>query len=63
MYRDSYHISMSFKKTLKLLNFLYSHFNIEDGRKCATFSHIILYYFKQGKNATEMQKDLCTVPD
>ena len=25
------------------------------------FSHIMLYYFKKGKNATEMQKQICAV--
>ena len=29
---------------------------IEDGRKKQHFQHIILHYFKKGKNATEMQK-------
>ena len=33
-----------------------SHFNIEDGRKYAMFWHIMLYYFKKGKNAAEMQR-------
>ena len=37
-----------------------SHFNIEDGGKWATFWHIMLYYFKKGKNTTEMQK-ICAV--
>ena len=38
-----------------------NHFNIEDGRKKATFWHIMLYYFKKGKNATEMHKEICAV--
>ena len=25
------------------------------------FQHIMLYYFKKGKNATEMQKEICAV--
>ena len=25
------------------------------------FQHIMLYYFKKGKNATEMQKKICAV--
>ena len=33
-----------------------SHFNIEDGREKQHFQHIMLYYFKKGKNTTEMQK-------
>ena len=36
--------------------FLCSHFNIEDGRKIQHFWHIMLYYFKKGKNATETHK-------
>ena len=36
--------------------FLCRHFNIEDGRNYATLQHIMLYYFKKGKNATEVQK-------
>ena len=38
-----------------------SHFNIEDGGKKQHFQHIMLYYFKKGKNATEMQKKICAV--
>ena len=38
-----------------------SHFNTEDGRKKQHFWHIILYYFKKGKNATEKQKKICAV--
>ena len=34
-------------------------FNIEDGRKYATFWHIMLHYFKKGKNVTETQKMTC----
>ena len=44
----------------KLVNFLYSHFNIEDGRK-KTLWYIMLYYFKKGKNASEVQKKICAV--
>ena len=49
------------KKTSKLVIFLYSNFNIEDGRKWATFWHIILYYFKKGKNITKTLKKICAV--
>ena len=49
-------ISAYISKTYKTGEFLCSHFNIEDGRKYATFQHIMLYYFKKGKNATETQK-------
>ena len=33
-----------------------SHFNSEDGRKYATFSAIVLYYVKKGKNAKKKKK-------
>ena len=41
-----------------------SHCNVEDGRKHATFhnkalNNIMLYYFKNGKNATETQQRIC----
>ena len=49
------------KKLIKTSEFLCSNFNIEDGREKATFSHIMLYYFKKGKNVTEMQKRICAV--
>ena len=49
------------KKLIKIGEFLCSHFNIEDERKYATFQHVILYYFKKGKNATETQKKICAV--
>ena len=35
-----------------------SHFDIEDERKKQPFWHIMLYYFKKGKNATEMPKKI-----
>ena len=34
---------------------------MEDGRNKQHFWHIILYYFKRGKNATETQKKVCAV--
>ena len=37
---------------------MYSHFNIEDGRK-KTFSVFVLYHFKKGKNATETRFVQC----
>ena len=38
-------------------------FNTEDGRKYTTFLEYCAYYFKKGKNATEMQKKkkICAV--
>ena len=38
-----------------------SHFDIEDKRKKQPFWHIMLYYFKKGKNATEMPKEISAV--
>ena len=35
-----------------------SHFDIEDERKKQPFWHIMLYYFKKGKDATEMPKKI-----
>ena len=61
LYCDSCHIGMHLKKLIKIVEFLCSHFNIEDGRKYATFWHIMLFYFKKSKNTTETQKYLCTV--
>ena len=54
-------ISCAFKKLIKIGEFLSSHFNIEDGRKYATLWHLMLYYFKKGKNATELQEMICAV--
>ena len=58
LYCDSCHISVHLKNQNG--EFLCSHFNTEDGRKY-TFWHIMIYYFKKGKNATEMQKQICAV--
>ena len=51
---------MHLKKDIKIGEFLRNHFNIEDGRK-KHFRHITLYYFKKGKNATEMHKKICAL--
>ena len=53
---DRCHISVHLKKDIKIGEFLCSHLNIKDGRKKQYFRHIMLYYFKKGKNATKMQK-------
>lgn len=50
-----------FLKTYQLGEFLYSHFNIEDGRENQHFWHMMLYYVKKGKNATETQKKICAM--
>jgi len=54
-------ISVCIKEILKVGESLCGHFNIEDGREEATFWHIMLYYFKKGWNATEMQNHICSV--
>ena len=56
LYCDSCHISVHLKKLIKVGEFLCSYFNIEDGDKYTMFWHIMLYYFKKDKNASEMQK-------
>ena len=38
-----------------------SHFNIEMEENTQHFQHIMLYYFKKGKNTTEMQKKIYAV--
>ena len=52
---------MHLKKDIKIGELLCSHFNIENGRKKQHIQHIMLYYFKKGKNATETQKKICAV--
>ena len=41
---------------MKIGEFLCSHFNIEIEENMQHLQHIMLYYFKKGKNATETQK-------
>ena len=48
-----------FKKLIEIGEFSCSHFNIEDGRKCEHFQCIMLFYFKNGKKATETQRKIC----
>ena len=52
---------MHLKKLIKVGKFLCSHFNTEDEKNTQHFQHITLYYFKKGKNATEMQKQIFAV--
>ena len=60
LYCDRGHIRMHLqkqrKKVIKNGAFQCSHFHIEDGREKQHFWHIMLYYSKKGKHATEMQK-------
>ena len=50
-----------FKNSLKLANFCVAILilKIKENKQC--FGHIVLYYFKKGKNATAMQKMICAV--
>ena len=53
---------MHLKRRIKIGEFLCSHFNIEDGRKKATFlAYYALFFFKKGENATETRKRICAV--
>ena len=52
--------SVHLKKDIKIGEFLCSHFNIEMEEK-QHFWHIMLYYFKKGKNTIEAQKKICAV--
>ena len=62
MYCDSCHISVHLKKkTSKLLNFCVAILVLKMKENMQHFQHIMLYYFKKGKNATETQRKICTV--
>ena len=50
-----------FKNLIKVGEFLCNHFNIEEEENMQHFQHSVLYYFKKGKNTTEMQKVICAV--
>ena len=52
---------MHLKKLTKVGEFLCSHFNIEVEENMQHFRHITLYYFKKGKNTTEMSEKICAV--
>ena len=53
-------ISECIKKTSKLVNFCVAILILKMEEKKQHFQHIMLYYFKKGKNATETQK-ICAV--
>ena len=46
---------------MKIGEFLCSHFNIEIEINMQHIQHIMLYSFKNSKNATEMQKNDCAM--
>ena len=51
---------MHLKNLLKLVNFC-AVILILKMKETQHFRHIMLYYFKKGKNATETQKRICAV--
>ena len=50
-----------FKKTSKLVNICVAILILKMERNKQHFQDIVLYYFKKGKNTTEMQKKICAV--
>ena len=51
-----------FKKNIsKLVNFCVAILILKMEEKKQHFWHIMLYYFKKGKNATETQKKICAM--
>ena len=52
---------MHLKKTSKSGNFGVAILISKMEENTQHFQHIMLYYFKKGKNATEMQKKICAV--
>ena len=49
------------KKDIKLVNFCVAILILKMEEKKQHFHHIMLYYFKKGKNTTEIQKKICAV--
>ena len=49
------------KKTSKLVNFCVAILILKMEEKKQHYQHIMLYYFKKGKNATETHKKMCAV--
>ena len=56
MYSDNCHVSMHLKNLSKLVNFCVAILILKVEENMQRFRHIMLYYFKKGKNATETQK-------
>ena len=50
-----------FKKSSKLVNFCAAILILKMEEDTQHFQHIMLYYFKRGKNTIEMQKKSCAV--
>ena len=53
-------ILLDCKKTSKLVNFCVAILILKMKEETQHFQHIMFYYFKKGKNTTEMQK-ICAV--
>ena len=49
------------KEMPKLVNFCVAILILKKEENMQHFWHIMLYYFKKGKNITEMQKKICAV--
>ena len=49
------------KETSKLVDFCVAILILKMEEKKQHFWHIMFYYFKKGKNATEIQKKICAV--
>ena len=49
------------KESIKIGEFLYSHFTIADGRNKQHFQQIILYYFKEDYKHNWNAKKICAV--
>ena len=54
-------ISASIKKKSELVNFCVVILLLKMKENKHNFWHIMFYYFKKGKNATETQKKICAV--
>ena len=52
---------MHLKSLSKLVNFCVAILILKMEENTQLFQHIMLYYFKKGKSATEMQKKICAV--
>ena len=52
---------MHLKETSKLVNFCAAILILKMEEDTQHFPHIMLHYFKKGKNMTEMQKKMCAV--
>ena len=59
---DSCHMRVHLKNNLlKLVNFCVAILTLKIEENMLHFWHIMLYYFKKGKNANETQKEICAV--